>query len=219
MTPPVKLWGNTTTRTMRPIWLLEELDVDYRLNAFGPRTGETKTAEYTSLNPKQKIPYMVDGEFELSESVAITNYLLEKYGDGSNVFLPKTIEDKAKCDEWSCFILSELDETSLYVIRRHQDLKAIYGDAPGVVDSAKAYFYKQLGAIESLRGRDFSHLVQDKLSIPDILLTTCLDWIVAYKMDVPEFLHTFHAGMRARPAYQSAFERSYGVSAQKLISR
>ena len=47
-------WGSGTARTIRPIWVAEELCIEYRLIPIGPRTGETRTAEYTELNPKQK---------------------------------------------------------------------------------------------------------------------------------------------------------------------
>ena len=67
----IKLWGAGTARTLRPIWIAEELKVEYELNPIGPRTGETLTTEYTSLNPKQKIPSLEHGSFKLSESVAI----------------------------------------------------------------------------------------------------------------------------------------------------
>jgi len=35
------------------------------------RTGETKTEEYTKLNPRQKVPLLQDGDFCIGESAAI----------------------------------------------------------------------------------------------------------------------------------------------------
>ena len=68
-------WGAGTARTFRPIWMAEELELKYKLNPIGPRTGETLSKEYTALNPKQKIPSIEHGNFSLSESVAICKYL------------------------------------------------------------------------------------------------------------------------------------------------
>ena len=62
------LWGSGTARTFRPIWMAEELGLSYVLKPIGPRTGETQTKEFTSLNRKQKIPLMQIGEFKLVNS-------------------------------------------------------------------------------------------------------------------------------------------------------
>ena len=57
-TPNLTLWGVGTSRTIRPHWAMHELGLAYTTKPIGPRTGETKTAEYTKLNPRQKIPLL-----------------------------------------------------------------------------------------------------------------------------------------------------------------
>lgn len=47
-------------------------------------------------------------------------------------------------DEWCFYAATELDATSLYVMRRHGDLKHIYGEAPIALESAAGYFAMQL---------------------------------------------------------------------------
>ena len=68
----IELWGAHTARTFRPVWVAEELELDYTLYPLAPRSGELQTPEYIQLNPRQKIPYMRDGELEISESLAIS---------------------------------------------------------------------------------------------------------------------------------------------------
>ena len=121
------LWGAGTARTLRPIWVAEELGLIYKLNPIGPRTGETQTDQYTELNPKQKVPFCEDGDLGLSETMAISRSLINKYGSPDTLQTPDTIEGRAKEDEWLAFIYGELDETSLYVMRRHGALASIYG--------------------------------------------------------------------------------------------
>ena len=75
----IKIWGAGTSRTLRPIWVAEELGLEYELMPIAPRSGETKTEQFTDLNRKQKIPFLVDGAVKLSESVAICRYLLDAY--------------------------------------------------------------------------------------------------------------------------------------------
>ena len=148
MRKEIKLWGSGTARTLRPIWMAEEMDINYELIPIGPRTGETQTHEFTEINPKQKIPAMQCKELNLSESLAICRFLQKNYSS-KNIYIPSDETDIHKEDEWCNFIYGELDETSLYVMRRHYDLKEIYGESPIVVDACRKYFMRQLDVVEN----------------------------------------------------------------------
>jgi len=123
------LWGVGTSRTVRAHWALHELDLDYECRAILPRTGETQTAEYTKLNPRQKIPLLQDGDFKIAESPTIAAYLSNTYGTRENALIPTNPRELATWLEWCFYVATELDVTSLYVMRRHGDLKHIYGEA------------------------------------------------------------------------------------------
>jgi len=183
----IKIWGAGTPRSLRPIWIAEELELEYELMPIGPRTGETQTPEYTRMNRKQKIPFLTDGSVRLSESVAICRYLLGAYANG-NIYLPDSAEAKAKEDEWCCYIFGELDEASLYVIRRHRDLAEIYGASEQVVAAAEKY---------------------QGFSLPDLLLTTCLDWALFYGVSLPDVVSAYRDRIAQRPAYEKAMQINY----------
>jgi glutathione S-transferase len=134
------LWGVGTSRTMRPHWAFHELDLDFECRPISPRSGETQTAEFTALTARQKIPLLQDKTLVLTESAAIVWYLSETYGHDQNRLIPTEPRDRARCLEWCFFILGELDETSLYVMRRHGDLRQVYGEAPVALESAATYF-------------------------------------------------------------------------------
>ena len=137
-TPRVTIWGTSTPRSFRPLWMAEELGIRYEHKPIGPRTGETQTPEYRQLNRKQKIPFLQDGDVKLSESLAICRYLRDQY-PSEQVLTPQDLVTKAKEDEWCCYIYGELDETSLYVMRRHGDLGMIYGESETTVNASRAY--------------------------------------------------------------------------------
>jgi glutathione S-transferase len=94
--------------------MLHELDLAYESRAIGSRTGETQTPEYTKLNPSQKIPVLQDGDFVLSESAAIVNYLAQTYGASRKLLLPANTKERARYDQWCFFIMMELDANTLY---------------------------------------------------------------------------------------------------------
>ena len=199
----ITLWGAGTSRTIRPIWVAEELGLNYTLKPIGPRTGEIQTESYTQLNPKQKIPFLIDGSLQLSESFAISRYLVNRYGATATIAPPASIEEQAKEDEWLSFIYGELDETSLYILRRHEALAAIYGEAPNAIAAAKEYFQKQV-AVADMHLRDNEFLVNNKFGISDIFLTTCLVWAESCGIPLSDNLKSYLKRLLVREGYQAA---------------
>ena len=198
------LWGVGTSRTLRAHWALRELGLDYECRPILPRSGETQTREYTGLNPRQKIPLLQDGDFKIAESPAIAAYLSNTYGTHENALIPTESRAHATWLEWCFYIATELDATSLYVMRRHGDLKHIYGEAPAALESAASYFTKQLRHAEQalLDGRSF--LVGDRLTTADILLTTCLTWAVSYRVPVTTACHAYMERITSRQSYRAS---------------
>lgn len=206
--PKVKVIGGATSRTMRAHWAAHELALDYDYELIGSRTGATQAPEFLQLNPKEKIPVLTHGDLVLTESAAIMNYLA-RLGGG---LIPDGLQAQAKYEEWQSFILMELDAQCLYVMRKHRDLPHIYGEAPGAVAAAIDGFNKQIGIAQTqLASTDY--LLGSKFSGVDILLTTCLEWARSYEFDLAGSLLTYLKRIRARPAYQSARELNFSISA------
>jgi len=200
------LWGVGTSRTIRAHWAMSELDLAYETRPIGPRTGETKTAEYTALNPRQKIPLLQDDAFTIGESAAIVAYLSRTYASKDNALIPEARRAYAAWLEWCFFIVAELDSTSLYVMRRHRAdaLGHIYGVAPEVVAHAEEYFRGQLRHVQVALADGRTFLMGDRFTSADILLATCLDWAIAYGVGICDNAHPYLERIHARPAYLSA---------------
>jgi len=204
--PPRRLvlWGVGTSRTLRAHWALHELGLDYESKPILARSGETKTPQYTSLNPRQKIPLLQDGDFKIAESPAIAAYLSNTYGTPENALIPTDPRERATWLEWCFYAAPELDATSLYVMRRHGDLSHIYGEAPAALESAAGYFAAQLRHAEQALqdGRPF--LVGQRLTTADMLLTTCLTWAVNYRVPVTAACLNYMERITSRPAYHAS---------------
>ncbi len=158
------LWGVGTSRTLRAHWALHELGLDYECRPILPRTGETQTQEYTELNPRQKIPLLQDGDFKIAESPAIAAYLSNTYGTRENALVPTEPWEQATWLEWCFYAATELDATSLYVMRRHGALKQIYGESQVAMESAAAYFATQLRHAEQALQDGRAFLVGGRLT-------------------------------------------------------
>src|SRR5215813_11958094 len=106
MTSGLTLWGVGTSRTIRPHWAMCELGLVYECKPILARSGETKSPEYTVLNPRQKIPLLQDGAFTIGESAAIVAYLARKYAGGGDL-IPVDDAGYARWLEWCFFIVTE----------------------------------------------------------------------------------------------------------------
>ena len=75
----IKLYHAQLTRSVRIVWLLEELGIPYELAtvAFKP-----PRHAYEQETPTGKFPVIEDGALVMFESGAILEYLIEKYGNG-----------------------------------------------------------------------------------------------------------------------------------------
>ena len=75
----LQLYGNSRSRAMRCLWMLEEMGKPYQLIEKSTRADDLQSAEYLRLNPNARIPTLVDGDLVLWESMAINLYLAQKY--------------------------------------------------------------------------------------------------------------------------------------------
>ncbi len=75
----ITLYHCASARSFRVLWALEELGLPYRLELlpFPPRVHQ-KT--YLAINPLGTVPLLIDGATRMTESAAICQYLVTRYG-------------------------------------------------------------------------------------------------------------------------------------------
>ena len=208
----VTIWGGASSRSMRAHWMAHELDLVYDAKLVGSRTGETQTAAFRLLNPKEKIPVLVDDKLVLTESAAIVTYLGDTYGQDSFLVPRPYTQERALYNQWNSFIQMELDAHTLYVLRKHRDLTHLYGEAPAAVATAIEGFHKQVAVAErALSGTNF--LVGDHFTGADVMMVTTLKWAEAYKIELAPRLLEYSTLHTARSAYRQAGRLNFSISA------
>ena len=76
------------SRSKRIIWLLEELGVEYKIQPYcRDKVTFLAPPELKSIHPLGKSPVLEDNGMIITESGAITEYLIETYGNGK--FMPE----------------------------------------------------------------------------------------------------------------------------------
>ena len=78
----IKLIHLDRSRSERIIWLLEELDLPYEVEAFQRRSDLFAPEQMRQAHWLGRAPVIIDGPVVLAESGAIVEYILARHGDG-----------------------------------------------------------------------------------------------------------------------------------------
>jgi glutathione S-transferase len=191
--------------------MLMEMQLAYAFEPVRPRI-ESAAPEFRSINPRGKVPVLRHKDLILTESAAIVHYLADAFPVPAGMQPLRGPVARARRDEWSYFIMTELDAHALYVIRRHTDLKHLFGDAPVAVDAARVYFQTQIEAMRSRIGGQSAYLMGAGFSAVDILMATTLDWANNAGISLPDEVRAYHERTLARPAYQAARARTFELA-------
>lgn len=199
------VWGIGTSRTIRVHWALIELGLPYRTVPLLTRTAGMDDPAFLSVNPRKKIPVLQDGDLILTESAAIVTYLAERYSTDERRLVPESMKQRARYMEWLSFICTELDATSLYVLRRHEGLPEVYGDAPKACEAAREYFHRMINAA-AMRLEDGPYLLGENFSGVDVLMVSVLTWAHRYGLPLPAAFERYRTAILDRAAYAMAIE-------------
>ena len=161
----IKIWATQGSRAIRPIWTAEEMGLDYELTMmpFPPRVF---MKEYLDVNMLGTIPYLTDGNVKMTESVAMAQYLVEKYGP-TDLRVSLDEPDYPSYLNW----LFHSDATLTFpqtVVLRYKLQEP--GVADAAVDGYSRWFVSRLKLLETtLEDREF--LCSDRFTIADICVS------------------------------------------------
>lgn len=196
----IELWHCPDARSFRPLWALEELGLPYELHLlpFPPRV---RAPEYLEVNPLGTIPAMRDGETFMSESAAIVQYLVTRYGP-SDLAVP--VEDPAYGAwlNWLHFGEATLTFPQTLVLR-YRTFEP--GKAEVVADDYAKWFLSRLRHVDrALLAGDW--LCAGRFTAADISVGYAL--LLANHLGLSESfspqVKAYWERLKARPAFQAA---------------
>lgn len=94
---PISFYALSGSPFAWKVWLaLEHKGLPYTLRMLSADKGELKTPEFLTLNPRGKVPVIVDNGFALAESNVIVEYLEDKYAANGRPLWPSDPQARAK---------------------------------------------------------------------------------------------------------------------------
>ena len=180
--PDITLYFLQASRAIRVAWLLHELNLTYKLEFFD-REKEKAPSNYKEVsgNPLGKSPFLRDGPVEVGESGAICEYLCQKYDKEGRLMGKADEQDRAKVLEW----VHAAEGT--FAIHALAILYARWMVAPEAFAAAEkglsANVLKDLDWLDAELAKSKSGwLVGDGLSLADIMVQFCVEFIFARRL-------------------------------------
>lgn len=191
-----KVLGMAATRTLRVLWMMEELGLEYEHLPHPPRS-----KEMLDINPSGKVPALIVDNQIIIDSVAIMQFLADKHD--ALTHQAGTIE-RAQQDSFTQFINDEIDAI-IWCAARNTFILPEEKRVPEIKDTLKWEFGNSVKNLEQRLG-DNEFLMGDKFTVPDILLTHCGGWAKIAGFEIPDGpLRAYFKRMINRPAYQRAY--------------
>lgn len=201
----MKLYHCPNARSLRPLWALEEMGLDYELinMEFPPRFMHEG---YLDINPLGTVPTFTDGDLTMTESAGICQYLVDKYGPHS---IGMSVDEPGYGEylNW----LHRSDATLTFpqtLVLRYSRLEPEERQLPQVVEDYSKWYLSRLRCVETaIEGKEF--LCADRFTIADITVGYALFLGVSlglderYKPNCKRYL----ASLMARDGFISAQEK------------
>lgn len=197
------IFHGANTRSMRVIWLAEELGLPYEIKTIQFLNKEHKEPAYLAIHPLGKLPAIQDGDLYLHESGAICDYLIAKAG--ATHLEPKLgTSEYGLCRQWVYFAEATL-MVSIGTIAQHTMLRPEEDRIAQVRDEAIENTAQGLSLLESaLEGKEY--LCGSTFTLADIM--TGYDLHLAKMLgqltDTYPNLISYLARLSARPGFQKA---------------
>jgi len=173
----LQIFGSTRSRTMRALWLAEELGLDYE-----QRQKDESGLDYLTVNPAGKVPPIDDDGLMLWESMAINMYLVKKHGSD---LAPRDLAEEAITLQWTFWAMTEVESTALTVLFNRVLRPKAERDA-ALADQNEANLQKPLGILnDTLADRQW--LAADRFTVADLNVAGVLSWVKLARVDLDAF--------------------------------
>jgi glutathione S-transferase len=193
----IEFYGAPASSAGRTHLLLEEIGVMYNYHQVNLREAAAKAA-FVKINPGGRVPFLVDGNVHLQESIAINFYLAEKYAPELWATDPVL---RAHIYEWSLWAIANFQPEGMR-FARHTMLIPPEHRSPYEAEIGKTNVQKMLDELEAAMP-DSGFLVGNKLTVADINVASVINIAAAFQAGTLGVkTKAWLDALKARPAWQ-----------------
>ncbi|WP_242197360.1 MULTISPECIES: glutathione transferase [unclassified Pseudomonas] len=197
---PLRLYVDsqfTSPYAMSVFVTLREKGLAFDMLPLDLDTAQNQTADFTQLSLTQRVPTLVEGEFALSESCAITEYLEQVYPE--TPVYPADPQQRARARQVQAWLRSDL----LAIRQERSTLVVFYGQKmPPLSPAAEAAVRKLFSATQTLLAGNPPYLFGE-WSIADLDLAVMLNRLILNGDSVPTEWVDYAQRQWQRPSVQA----------------
>ena len=191
-----------SARSLRPLWMLEELGLPYelRLLAFPPRV---HAKPYLELNPLGTVPLLEDGATRMTESAAMCQYLAARHSPG---VLDVQVSEPAYGAYLNWLHMSDATLTfPQTLVLRYTHFEPAERKQPQVASDYARWFLARLRAVDAAVQHN-AYLCADRFTAADVAVGYALLLARHLGLDAqfPPAVATYWQRLQDRPAFQRA---------------
>jgi len=206
----IRLHHVPETRSMRSLWLLHELGVDFDLKTY-PFDGAIKSPAYLALNGAGRVPSLETEHGVLFESGAIAEYLCERFSD-AGLGRPPGHAERVAWLNWIHFA-ETISQHTAALTQQHIMLFEDAMRSPIIMKLESKRLAKTFGVVNAaLAGRDY---LLDGFSAADIGVGQAIYMGLHFvPLDGFDHLAAWYGRLQARPGFQAALPAGDGIYAK-----
>ncbi len=199
----IRLFHMPTTRSLRVIWLMEEMGIAYELVPVSLGPHGLEHPDFARYNPLNTVPTLVDGDVVMTESGAMVSYLMAKYGP-TELALAADHPDYPAYLDWQWFCEASLAQ-HIVTYRLHTEFLPPDHRSEMARDQASKDIQKRLQEAERRFGTQ-SWAVADQVTAADIFLGHACHAVVGLREGpaLPQNLQRYYQRLMDRPAFARA---------------
>jgi glutathione S-transferase len=183
----MKLYLNPLSPNVRRVRLTAAvLGLEFEEKLLDFAKGEHKNPEYLALNPNGAVPTLVDGDFVLTESRSIMQYLASKKPESG--LLPKDEAARADVTRWQFWDSSHFSpQLGTYTFEKL--IKGMIGlGEPDVAKLTEALTnFRRFAAVLNQRLEGRQYVVGDGLTLADLTIASSLMYAKQTEVPLAEF--------------------------------
>lgn len=148
MTTPITFYFGSGSPYAWKVWLaLEHKQLPYEAKRMTFDGGELKSPEFTAINPRQKVPAIVDNGFAMYESSAILDYLEDRYPQSGAPLWPGDVHARAVARRRAAEAVAYVDPLNDKLLTAIL-VPADQAPDAAAIDAAKKAYAEELARIE-----------------------------------------------------------------------